>query len=232
MRKSLGHCYAQAFRELSPTDEAFKARYAPSSSGWPAGCQASCWRGCALLGRTQIKRLKNKMLRTIATTDLAYVCLHEAGHAAATYHVGGSVEFIELIYAEGKTEGMTRAHRPPEGARTIAAAGFAAECVLFRANRLTTEDGTPLSQKAFIDGSMNNASKDKVSFFGKNYIQPDGTWPEHMDVEFMNFAIGQVQPLLRATFPRLEDLAAALGSTGRVEQEQIERILGVGKDDA
>lgn len=165
------------------------------------------------------------MTSQIAITDLTYVCLHEAGHAVATYAVGGTVECLELPKEHAKARGVARANRPQDQSHIIAAAGFAVEYLLFQANRLLAADGTPLSQKAFIDAAMDNSSGDRISFFGSDETQPDGMWPAELDKFYMNFAIGKVVPLLEPMLLQIEELAAALESQGRVEQEQIERIL-------
>lgn len=172
------------------------------------------------------------MTTKIALKDLVYVCLHEAGHAVATYAVGGSVELVEILTEHAKARGRARANRPANQAQTIAAAGFAVEYLLFQANRLVAEDGTPLLEKAFIDASMNNATEDKISFFGSDQMQPDGMWPAEHDRAYMDFAIRHVAPLLRPKFAEIEKLALALESQGKVEQKQIEHILGLRGDGA
>lgn len=104
------------------------------------------------------------MTTKIALSDLAYVCLHEAGHAAATYAVGGTVEFIEILADHAKARGRARANRPPHGRQAIAAAGFAVEYLLFQADRLLAEDHTSLSEKNFISESMKNSSEGDLVF--------------------------------------------------------------------
>lgn len=167
------------------------------------------------------------MTTKIALTDSVYVCLHEAGHAAATYAVGGTVEFIEILTDHAKARGRARANRPPHDAQTIAAAGFAVEYLLFQADRLLAEDHTPLSEKSFIGESMKNSSEDKILFFGSNEMLADNTWPEELDWIYMNYAIGRVVPMLSPMLKQIEKLAAALEMQGKVEQEQIEHLLGV-----
>lgn len=167
------------------------------------------------------------MIPNLTTTSTAYICLHEAGHAAATYLVGGTVEFIELM-----PEARTNANRPPAGVRTIACAGFAMEFILYRDKRLVQADGLPITEKSFIDAAMNSTMLDKSSYFGSNLMQSDGTWPEHMDREFMNFAIRHVVPLMDELLPKIVELALALEAGGRLERSEIERILRFSTGDA
>jgi len=68
----------------------------------------------------------------------------------------------------------------------IALGGFAAEYLLFKADRLQKQDGQPPSEKEFIDFAIGNASEDRINFFGADHSGPDGFWPEDVDRKFMN----------------------------------------------
>jgi hypothetical protein len=161
----------------------------------------------------------------IAPTDLALRCFHEAGHAAATYQVGGHVVLIDTNTGIPHLPAKTTAQRPEEGKHVIAAAGFAIEYLLFKQQRLVDGSGAPLSEKAFINQAFDNAIEDKIAFFGEDCALPDGTWPEEIDRYFMNFAIQKVAPTLERLFPAIEKLANALGISRRVNREKIEEIL-------
>ena len=166
------------------------------------------------------------MVALLKPSDQAYICLHEAGHAAATYLVGGSVEFIELL-PQGSTEAGAKARtiRPHGTERTIAVGGFAVEYLLFRQGRLLDERGTMMTEKGFIDSAMNNSSADKISFFGSNLMEADGTWPAAQDREYMNFGVTVVAPQLEPMLDRIQRLAEALQAKTRVERAEIESIL-------
>jgi hypothetical protein len=159
---------------------------------------------------------------------IEYVCLHEAGHAVATYIKGGHVELIELIEhasEPGKYEGRTRAHRPPEARQFIACGGFAVEYLLFEWKQLTNSEGAPLAQKEFIDTAVGNASLGKEAFFGGNFIAKDGYWPDHYDNDFMEFAIQKVAPRLRRRFKEVEAIADALKTKKLLVRADIEALL-------
>lgn len=166
------------------------------------------------------------MPTSIRVDSRTYVCFHEAGHAVATYLENGTVDFVELILSpEGRLGGRTRVNRATSSeGRTIASAGFAAEYLLFKAGRIVDSLGVQISEKAFIDASMNNAREDKVSFFGIDHMR-NGLWPEHMDREYMFYAMNRVAPKLSPAFAKLEMFAVALEAQSRLDRAEIEAIF-------
>lgn len=167
------------------------------------------------------------MPTSIVIDSSRYVCLHEAGHAAATYLQHGIVEFVEIIQSTNdRIGGRTRTNLPPTAdGKTIASAGFAIEYLLFKEGRIVSSDGEPITEKGFIDAAINNAAEDKVNFFGANHMQGDGTWPEEMDREYMIYGIQIVAPCLKPMLGKVEAFAAALECASRLEQAQIEELL-------
>ncbi|TDY25977.1 peptidase M50B-like protein [Paraburkholderia sp. BL6665CI2N2] len=170
------------------------------------------------------------MSQPIRISEVAYQCFHEAGHAVATYLFGGSVAYMELLHDNKQRSAVTRAIRPPESKQLIALAGFAAEYLLFKAGLLVAQNGTTLTEAAFIDQSMKNARDDRISYFGNDYSLSDGTWPKHLDERFMRVAMYRVAPQLELKLSQLDELAKTLETQGKVEQDQIERILEIAVD--
>jgi hypothetical protein len=168
------------------------------------------------------------MPTSIEINSLPYVCMHEAGHVVAIYLEGGIVEFVELLEPQnGRFGGRTRPQRldGAESLKTVASAGFAVEYLLFRAGRVVSNDGNPITEKAFHYAAMNNATIDRISFFGYDAMQPDGTWPENLDKEYLEYAISEVAPLLKPMLGRIEEIATALQAEGRLEQTRIEGLV-------
>ena len=87
----------------------------------------------------------------LKTTDEHYICLHEAGHAAATYLSGGHVELMELISGPHSTgKARVTAYRPNDKRKIIACGGFAVEYLLFVDKRIVDEGGQLIKEKSFI----------------------------------------------------------------------------------
>lgn len=172
------------------------------------------------------------MSASIEINSLPYVCLHEAGHAAATYLEGGTVEFVQLMQTQnGRFGGRTRTQRPETADRkAIASAGFAIEYLLFKAGRVVSADGNLVTEKAFIDAALNNATEDRISFFGSDHMQEDGTWPATMDSDYMNYGIRRVAPLLQPMLTNLQKFATALEVESRLERARIETLLFYSKE--
>ncbi len=147
------------------------------------------------------------------TTPL-YRAYHEAGHCAAAFLTGANVDSIE-VFPEGG--GVCRVLRADDAAQrqTIAAAGYAIEVILHRSGRLAPQ-GPKTPDKWFIDFSMGNARDDKVSFFGGDFTEGDGAWPEEKDREFMMFGWREVSTLLASWMPAIEMLANRLAADSRV----------------
>ncbi len=164
--------------------------------------------------------------QTIVANDAKYVSFHEAGHAAATYLVGGTVEEI-VLNAGDEPSDRARASLTEAGKRTIAAAGCAVEYLLYSKHRLVDESGAAISEKAFINRAMASAHHDKISFFGRDHETSDGTWPSELDEAFIKFAITEVAPKLEPLLSEIETLAKSLLAQKKLSQAQVENILGL-----
>jgi hypothetical protein len=154
--------------------------------------------------------------------DVRYICLHEAGHAVATYYVGGWVEFIELSENSELHEALTHVHNTEGEHEFIACGGYAAELVLFNLGRVDAQDEGPLTIKQFISDAMANAWRDKVRFFGANHEKEDRCWPEEYDIKFMVYANDVVLPVIERNFKAVCAIADELESKRRISRADIE----------
>lgn len=101
--------------------------------------------------------------------------------------------------------------------------GFAVEYRLYKAGRLLKQDGTPPSEKEFIDHAIDNALEDRINFFGGNCQQSDGQRPRNLDNQFMAFAIGYADDNMR--FDLVEQIAAELLAAGQLDEAAIQKIV-------
>ena len=165
----------------------------------------------------------------LCTSDTAYVCLHESGHIFATYLDGGHVEFAELIEDPmSKARAKVRAQFDLSARQLIACGGFAVEYLLYQSGRIADSNGLPITERSFIDASIDNARRDKLSFFDGDFAETDGCWPKEMDTEFMNYAIDKLVPRMRQHFQKIEALASALEEKSKLGRDEIEAIIGFG----
>jgi hypothetical protein len=162
--------------------------------------------------------------QVITVNSLEYAAVHEGGHAAAAIVKGAIVVEMELYPDPVRNSGRTRVCRNEDQARFIALGGFAAEYLLFRANRLVGAGGLPISSdKEFIDIAFRNAADDYQSFWinhaGSADSKTTGIPEVEMDRQFMKFAIGFAEKSL--SIGSIERLADALLAKGKLEQQAI-----------
>lgn len=156
----------------------------------------------------------------IALNSREYECWHEAGHALVCAALGGSVEFIEFLddpASPGKAR--ARCEVTPDIRKYVACGGFATEYYLYISGRLE------VAQKQFVTTALGNAALDKIIFFGGDFEQEDGCWPEEMDIFFRDFAIKEVAPIVSRNAEAVEAIAILLNKNGRVDKAQISLIL-------
>lgn len=151
-------------------------------------------------------------------------CLHEAGHATAALVVGLVPEFIEFVEEED-SKGRARNRIPGGDAqqrRLVACAAYAVEYNLFTAGRLTNAKGVVIDEKTFIQIAVGqNASLDKINFFGEDRERPNKKWPETEDRQFMS--TGQ-QIARRLPMDLVFALAEAMLNERRVERTRVLEI--------
>ncbi|MDM0010891.1 hypothetical protein QTH87_00435 [Variovorax sp. J22P168] len=165
----------------------------------------------------------------IRVDSVEYRCWHELGHATVCLHLGGGVDFIELL--DGDVRGYARARCVvlPEIERRVACGGFAAEFYLLSKDYAERGhgDNRDISQIVF-----HNATHDRQDFWGR---EPGSSYEfsAEEDTEFMHHAIGPdglrgVIPIFNRYFPQMQQLVRELGEAGRVEGKRVREVLRVG----
>lgn len=175
---------------------------------------------CRLAGRQPAER--RKIPHTIVFNSPELACLHEAGHAETALSVGARVVEVELYREIPRSYGRTRVERDNTQRRHIALGGFAVEYLLFRANRLVKQDGRPPTEKEFVDSAIDNASEDRVGYFGQDLVGTNGRWPKKLDEEFVKYSIDRAENSMN--FGLVERIAVALLAAGKLDEDSIRRI--------
>jgi hypothetical protein len=131
-------------------------------------------------------------------------------------------EFVEIY---GDLEFFAKTRTPAFSGRqreNIAASGYAVELWLYRQCRLVDAHGEPVTQKAFIQEAIGeNASADKIKYFGENREQANGCWPADDDREFMTRGDALSQLI---SVPFIDEFATTLVQARRLEKMDIEAI--------
>ncbi|MFG6488271.1 hypothetical protein ACG04R_16410 [Roseateles sp. BYS78W] len=153
-----------------------------------------------------------------------YRAYHEAGHCMTAYAVGARIDFMEVFSEAGGVCRVVRQADPNIG-MLIATGGFAIEYLLWSASRTVGPDGVALTEKQFIDVTMNNASDDKQNYFSGNHADADGVWPKEMDEEFIRRGKNVVANQLRQYMDVIETLALRLDQANKLSGTEVEQIL-------
>jgi hypothetical protein len=67
---------------------------------------------------------------TVRVDSVEYKCWHEVGHATVCLHLGGDIDFLELLEGDPRGQARARCLVTPGIERTVACGGFAAEFYL------------------------------------------------------------------------------------------------------
>ena len=130
--------------------------------------------------------------------------------------------------AEGRPHGRTGVRKiATSDSRSIACGGYAAELILFGLNMLGDENRNPLTEKAFIDAAIDNATEDKLQFFGAENAPTDGVWSDEQDREYMEYARYRVRPRMMPYLEELAMLAAELDEHSLITRERVEELFKV-----
>jgi hypothetical protein len=158
-----------------------------------------------------------------------YRCWHEVGHAIICLHLGGDVDFIELLYGDSRAHARARCVVTDDIERIVACGGFAAECYLLKFGyaEKSHDDQRDINRIIF-----HNATGDGEDFWGRKLGSEDAFSKEE-DTEFMRHAIGLdghggMIPLFHQHFPAMQALVRELCSTRRVEGSRVKELLRVG----
>lgn len=164
--------------------------------------------------------LRFQVPMTIAVNSLEYQCWHEVGHATVCLHLGGDVDFIELI-DDGPSEGLARARclttQPIR--QSVACGGFAAEFYLLRAGYLPPVDEKEITQTIF-----RNAAMDREMFKGGKGSDQSACTRED-DERFMNHAVCVVVPVLRQYILRMKQIVRELLKDKKLDGKRVKAIL-------
>jgi hypothetical protein len=154
---------------------------------------------------------------TIAINSLEYQCWHEVGHATVCLHLGGDVEFIELIDNAARAHCLTT--QPIR--QSVACGGFAAEFYLLRAGYLPPVDEKEITQTIF-----RNTAKDREMFKGgKASDKSEGGKGD--DEAFMNHAVRVVVPILKQYILRMKQVVRELLKDKKLDGNRLKEILAV-----
>lgn len=167
--------------------------------------------------------LKNEMSSKIVFDSPELTCFHEAGHAEAALSCGVQITEIVLYREQPRSYARSRISRTELQRKPIALGGFAVEYKLYKAGRLLKQDGTPPSEKEFIDYAIGNARDDRISYFDGDHEKADGNWPAELDREFMAYAIRYADNRMR--FGLVEQIAAELLASERLDNASIQKIV-------
>ena len=144
------------------------------------------------------KRIRMSMMKQqIMFKTPEYACVHEAGHAVTALSVGATVVEMKLYREPQRSYGRTRVDRTEDQAPHIALGGFAAEYLLYVADRLLKEDGALPTEKEFIDYAYRNAVDDFKLFWTYHAGSSDpitlGIDQREMDDKFIKYAVGRAK---------------------------------------
>lgn len=158
-----------------------------------------------------------------------YRCWHEVGHATVCLHLGGDVDFIEIL--DGDTRGHARTRcivTSSEIERTVACGGFAAEFYLLKSNYAERgpDDERDISRIVF-----HNATHDREDFWGRK-LGTDEAFSEEEDKAFMHHAIGSdgtggVVPIFSLYLPEMRKIVHELCRWRRVEGRRVKELLRI-----
>jgi hypothetical protein len=152
-----------------------------------------------------------------------YACFHEAGHAELAIYLGARVNEIVLHRVNPRSFGRTRVDRTEQQRGPISLGGFAAEYILFRANRLRKQDGTAPSEKDFINYGMTNASDDLAAFYGDDIQKLNDDVREKLHRDFMSAAIKYAERNMQ--FRLVEQIADALLKTDHLYEADVNSVV-------
>lgn len=166
----------------------------------------------------------------IVVDSVEYKCWHEVGHATVCLHLGGDVEFIELLTADARGHARTRCKiASSETNRAVACGGFAAEFYLLKCGcaEKRADDDRDINQIVF-----HNATNDREDFWGRK-LGTDEAFTKEEDRMFMERAIGAggyggVIPIFNLYLLGMQELARELCEARRVEGWRVKEVLGIG----
>ena len=157
-----------------------------------------------------------------------YRCWHEVGHATVCLHLGGDVDFIELLHGDSRGHARARCVVTTEIEKEVACGGFAAEAYLLKFGHAekSHDDERDINQIVF-----HNATNDREDFWNRK-LGINEVFAKEEDIEFMHHAIGLdghggMVPLFHRYFSGMQDLVRELHRDRRVEGRRIKELLRI-----
>lgn len=154
---------------------------------------------------------------SMQVNSTTYECWHEIGHAFVCLHLGGDVQFVELL--EGHQLGRARARciTNPSIRQFVACGGFATEFVLLRDGDIGDQDENEVAQLIF-----RNATIDREMYHS---LSPEDSISEDQDREFMHCAVDHVVPIIRYYKPLMARVVKELEELRTISGERIKQII-------
>jgi len=164
--------------------------------------------------------------REILVDSVEYRCWHEVGHATVCLHLGGDVEFIELLVDDARGHARARCIDTPEIERSVACGGFAAEFYLLNNGYAERRPGDDRDISKIV---FHNAIGDREAFWGR-VLATDEVFSVKEDTDFMHHAIGVdghggLIPIFNRYLSGMGELARELSQSGRLDGSRIRDIL-------
>lgn len=156
--------------------------------------------------------------------SVEYRSWHEVGHATVCLHLGGDIDFIELLDGDQRGHALARCVVTPEIERSVACGGFAAEFFLLNSGyaKRAPNDERDISRIVF-----HSATSDREAFWGRK-LSKDEAFGRADDEAFMHHAIDSVAPIFTQYFFGMQALVQELCVSGRVEGRRVREILRLG----
>lgn len=162
----------------------------------------------------------------ICVDSVEYKCWHEVGHATVCLHLGGEVDFIELLDGDARGHARARCVVTSDIERSVACGGFAAEFYLLNIGYAEKgrDDERDINRIVF-----HNATSDREDFWGRK-LGKDEAFTEAEDRGFMNHAIGSdgsggVAQIFNRYFAGMQVLVRELCEARRVEGRRVRELL-------
>ena len=166
---------------------------------------------------------------TICVDSVEYKCWHEVCHATVCLHLGGDVEFIELLDGDARGHARAPCVITSEIERSVACGGFAAEFYLLNNGYAERgrDDERDISKIVF-----HNATSDREDFWGRK-LGGNDVFTEAEDTVFMNHAIGShgfggLIPIFNQCFSGMRVLVRELCEARKVEGRRVKELLRLG----
>lgn len=155
--------------------------------------------------------------KPINMNSTTYECWHEIGHAFVCLHLGGDVQYVELLEGHEKGRARARCVTNPDIRKFVACGGFATEFVLLRDGDLGAQDEKKIAQVIF-----RNATIDREMYHSLSSEDPIS---EAQDHEFMDCATAKVAPIIRRYKPLMAVAVKELEEFRRISGERIKQIM-------